>query len=359
MKSIVILFNILLIILSFNITFGYNLAADEDIDITWGSINSDSVRIGSPNLFSRNTAPGTIASFNYTLKVSRIMDGIRLRSLNTTGAVGVIINGGIGYNFAVLNLSGQSNYISFVIDAFENYTSSLTTSTKVPDTVFREWGTVDYASVVLYSRFYIGYANVSEVKQEDLVITTSSKIDGLRLTSYDGTIASGEIIDGGLELNYVTVRVISNSYYLNCLLEAFRIGEYTTSVSSTTNNIITTEKPDEVVMDKGNTDEEIKLVEKRFEKYPKSDESAEMNTTIQVPGTILGLKLTSLNSTSGLWEEIGGGVNHDFVTFIFKGSDVGKPFDFNLEIFGNSAMSLNVSAFAVIMSIILLALLNK
>lgn len=77
------------------------------------------------------------------------MDGIRVRSQNNTGALAEIINGGIGYNFADFNLVGHSNFISFMFEAYENYTSSLITSTKIPDTIVKEWGTVDYASFPL------------------------------------------------------------------------------------------------------------------------------------------------------------------------------------------------------------------
>lgn len=92
-------------------------------------------------------------------------------------------------------------------------------------------------------------------------MTIYKPIDGIRLTSYDGTVANGEIIQGGIGFNYVTVRVTANSYYLFCLLEALVNGEYTTSILSTTSKDATTEIPDEVVMEKGNTDEENKFSE--------------------------------------------------------------------------------------------------
>jgi hypothetical protein len=80
------------------------------------------------------------------------MDGIRLRSLHNTGAFGDIILGGVGFKFAVFRLIGHSNFFHFTIDSFENYTSSLITTTvppPIPEFVFKEWGTVNEASRIL------------------------------------------------------------------------------------------------------------------------------------------------------------------------------------------------------------------
>ena len=92
---------------------------------------------------------------------------------------------------------------------------------------------------------------------------------------------------------------------------------------------------------------------KRFENYPEQEVFAEGNKTIEIPGIILGLRLTSVNSTDGLWEELGGGVNNNFVIFNFKGSEAGKPYDFRLEIFSNNAATLKLSIFLAIFCIIL------
>lgn len=105
--------------------------------------------------FVKNTPEGTIAAWNVTVITSRIMDGIRLRSVNNTGAVGDIIDGGIGYNNVTFMLIGRSNYFYFFYEAYENFTSSLITSTPastvapVPDKIIREWGAVNYASQVI------------------------------------------------------------------------------------------------------------------------------------------------------------------------------------------------------------------
>lgn len=93
---------------------------------------------------------GTIAAYNMTYESKRIMDGIRLTSVNNSGAVGDIIEGGIGYDYAIFMLVGHSNYYKFYIDAFENYTSSLVTpTTPIPNKIIHEWGTINYASNLL------------------------------------------------------------------------------------------------------------------------------------------------------------------------------------------------------------------
>ena len=77
--------------------------------------------------------------------------------------------------------------------------------------------------------------------------------------------------------------------------------------------------------------------------------SAEENATLSVNGVILGIRITSLNYTDGLWELIGGGLEQDFVIFSFKGTQVGRPFDFNIEIFGNNAGTLKLSLVLVVL----------
>lgn len=70
------------------------------------------------------------------------------------------------------------------------------------------------------------------------------------------------------------------------------------------------------------------------------------------------MRLITLNFTNGLYEIIGGGLNHSSVTFNFKGPDTGKAYDFNLEIFGNSANHGKLSMILVILLGILYALLK-
>jgi hypothetical protein len=101
--------------------------------------------------FQMNLSEGTIAKWNVTMRYSRIIDGVRLRSLNNSGAIGDLLEGGVGYDYVIFKLVGHTNYFHFIIDAYENYTSSLLpiTTRAVPDGTFKEWGTVDYASKMI------------------------------------------------------------------------------------------------------------------------------------------------------------------------------------------------------------------
>lgn len=184
MKSIKIIINLL--ILTFSLCsigavefdgeeiIGKNLESlDGDIDKTWGSINDESVMIGRFELillcikicilsnliirrssrFSRTDNIGIIARMNVSVSFTRIIDGLRLWSVNNTGAVGDLIEGGVGYTFARFMLVGHSNYFTYYVDAFENYTSSLlpnpTTPIPEPDIIIAEWGTINYASKII------------------------------------------------------------------------------------------------------------------------------------------------------------------------------------------------------------------
>ena len=95
---------------------------------------------------------GTVAAWNVTFAAPRTMDGIRLRSFNNTGAFGDIIGGGVGYTYATFQLIGHAHHFYFLVEAFENYTSSLITTTagptttRVPDIIFKQWGVINYAS---------------------------------------------------------------------------------------------------------------------------------------------------------------------------------------------------------------------
>lgn len=84
----------------------------------------------------------------------------------------------------------------------------------------------------------------------------------------------------------------------------------------------------------------------------------EVNATLETSKTIVGMKLTRLNETNGLWNLIAGGINESFVTFNFKGDKAGEPYDFNLELYGNSAESGKLSMILMILSGILYALLK-
>ena len=73
--------------------------------------------------------------------------------MNNTG-VGEIIDGGVGFDFASFMLVGHEDHFHFIIEMYENYTSSLiptSTTTRIPDIIIQEWGTINYASrIILY-----------------------------------------------------------------------------------------------------------------------------------------------------------------------------------------------------------------
>ncbi|CAG9798241.1 unnamed protein product [Chironomus riparius] len=344
---------------------------DGDIDKIWGSINDDSVRIGSSISFRRNDSIGTVASWNVTVSYSRIIDGLRLRSVNNSGTVGDIVDGGIGYNFASFVLLGNENYLHFIIDAFENYTSSLlttSTTTPIPDRIIEEWGTINYASRIIYPReSHHVVSSPGQVLEWVIKINSTSPMDGIRLTSFEDSVASGEITEGGIGYNFATVKIIAKAENISCLFEKFENGTYTTLLPTTTSLLTTTSlptttttlKPEEgEIKDWGKISDETKLSEKHFQNYPQPGVMANNNETVEIIGTILGMRLQSLNNTNGLWELIGGGLNESFVIFNFKGTDAGRPYDFNIELFGNSASAVKISVFVMIVSSILFILVK-
>ncbi|KAL7039841.1 hypothetical protein ACKWTF_000138 [Chironomus riparius] len=159
-------------------------AVEGDIDKIWGAINNDSVRVGIRFGYSLNSGVGTVAAWNVTYLAPRIMDGIRLRSFNNTGAVGELIDGGIGYNFAKFQLIGHENHFYFTVDAYENYTSSLlpdpTTPAPVPDKIIEEWGVVNYASqVILPYHHYVQWNNPGVISKSNITINSTKLINGI------------------------------------------------------------------------------------------------------------------------------------------------------------------------------------
>jgi hypothetical protein len=88
------------------------------------------------------------------MRVSKVIHGITLKSINSPGASAEIINGGIGYNFVTFMLGRKSNYFYFIAEVFENNTFGIETTTLVPTTplperILQEWGTVNSASLAL------------------------------------------------------------------------------------------------------------------------------------------------------------------------------------------------------------------
>lgn len=95
-----------------------------------------------------------------------------------------------------------------------------------------------------------------------------------------------------------------------------------------------------------------------MQNYPQPGSNASGNSTFSTSGTILGIRLTYLNYTDGRYEITNGGVNESSITFDFRGPNPGEPYDFKIEIFGNSAVLMNLSIILGLMSSILLALIK-
>ncbi|CAG9798238.1 unnamed protein product [Chironomus riparius] len=347
MKSSRIILEFLLIFMSFNLINGQ--------DIQWGIINTDSIRIDLPAHFTLNLTAGTNASLNATMRVSRTIHGLKLQTINSPGANGEIINGGIGFNFVTFMLQGNSSYFYFIAEAFENNTLGVETTTVLPTTpkpeeTFEEWGVINTASLALNPKtYYSASSNPGQITQRDVSINAPKIIHGIRVTSYNNTVANANITDGGIGSNFTTIRVLGRANFLSFSIELFENGistpAPTTTVGSTTvpTTIQTTPIPEKRIEEWGRFDDIALLDEIAFQNYPPIWSTANENATITVNGVILGIRLTSLNYTTGLYELIGGGLEQNFVTFNFRGSRAGGPYDFNIEIFGNSSVSVKLS----------------
>ncbi|XP_070495075.1 uncharacterized protein [Chironomus tepperi] len=365
MKSSQVFVTFFAVLLSFALIYGDDLVGHEfevseneeyfdqfvaqgDIDTVWGSINNDSVRVGIPFGYSMNLTVGTIAAWNVTYFAPRIMDGIRLRSLDNTGAVGDIIDGGIGYDWAKFMLVGHSHHFRFLIDAYENYTSSLlTTSTAtppVPDIIFKEWGVINYASKQFdATRQFVQWDNPGVISEYIHKVNTSKIIDGIRLTSRNNTVASAEILEGGIGFDYFKFRVIGNREFLDFIFNTFENGT----------NLETRERV------YGTITNNTKLHENRYTQFPATGTYATGNMTFSTNGIILGMRITHLGFFDGVYDISNGGLNTSSVTIDFRGPYPGEPYDFNVEIFGNSmAVTLKVSITLVAMLILLFNLLR-
>ncbi|KAL7039838.1 hypothetical protein ACKWTF_000135 [Chironomus riparius] len=124
----------------------------------------------------------------------------------------------------------------------------------------------------------------------------------------------------------------------------------TPAVSTTTFVPTTTELPEKRIMDWGViNNESVLLTEKRFQNYPSVRLTAIGNGSLESSKTILGIKLTSLNYTDGFANLTSGGINYTFVNFDFKGTNLRKAYDFDLELFGNNAVSRSLSVTLMIL----------
>lgn len=86
--------------------------------------------------------------------------------------------------------------------------------------------------------------------QHDVSINVPKVIHGIRVISYNDTAASAEIIDGGINSNFTTIRVFGRAYFLSFSVELFENGISTTP-SQTTTLIPTTPIPETRVIEWG------------------------------------------------------------------------------------------------------------
>ncbi|CAG9797132.1 unnamed protein product [Chironomus riparius] len=332
MKSNFVIFNALITLLSTKGVFCLDVCDDIPRNIKesnqfllheWGTINHNSVRIDLTTWYLRTFDEGTIAVWNATIIFSREMHGIRLRSVDNTVSSAEIIHGGIGFRIAIITVIGHANILTFTVDAFET-----------PDIIFKEWGTVNNASLTLFPTW--SHVGCSESEQ---IINTTRIIHGLRLISSIDSVASTEVLDGGVGFNFVHLIIRPRVQFIRYTIIMFENG---TSTSTPAPSITSMPETRVEILGRINDDTQL-LDEKRFQNYPEAGFTAEGNGSFQGKEIILGIRLTSLNYTDGSWEIIEGGLNQSFIAFEFIGSDIGRPYDFKIEVYGNNAIIMKLS----------------
>lgn len=71
-------------------------------------------------------------------------------------------------------------------------------------------------------------------------VSSTKPIDGIRLTSFEHSIESAEIIDGGIGFNFARIKLIAKAENISCLVENYENGTFTTALPTTTTNLLTT-----------------------------------------------------------------------------------------------------------------------
>ncbi|XP_070494962.1 uncharacterized protein [Chironomus tepperi] len=357
MRSSRIILEFFTIILCFDAIYG------QEVNLVWGFVNSDSMRIDVPAHYTINNTNGTIASQNATMRASRPIHGVTLKSINSPGASGQIIEGGPGFNFVTFMLQSSSSSFYFIAEVYENNTSGIETTTAVPTTpmpekTLQEWGVVNSGSVTLNPKTYHhATASPGQIAQHTVSNSVQRIIHGIRVISYNDTAASAIITDGGIGSNFSTIIVYGRSNFVTFSIELYENGSTTTPAPTTTTTVSTTVSttvettpiPESRVEEWGKLEDVAYLEQKTFENNPPIWSTANDNATVTVNGVILGIRLTSLNYTTGLYELIDGGLEQNFVTFNFRGSRAGAPYLFKVEIFGNSSVTVKMSMTLIIM----------
>jgi len=71
-------------------------------------------------------------------------------------------------------------------------------------------------------------------------INSTKTIDGIRLTSKNNSVATGEIIEGGIGFDFVKLKVVAHANFIDYLVTLFENGTYLETrevVYGTVNNI--------------------------------------------------------------------------------------------------------------------------
>ncbi|XP_070495044.1 uncharacterized protein [Chironomus tepperi] len=219
-----------------------------DLDKIWGNVTHTDLKFIQEIEYIR--LPDRIAALNFTITFHpTIIHGIHLRSLNNTGAIGDIISGGVGYNFAEFRLVGRTNHMIFLILYYTDPTAetlpplttsttttttittttpSTTSTTPIPDYYVLHWGNIHSGSELLSNNRHYEYPTSMTMPDRRITEYTQKTINGMRLYALNGTRGSFALIEGGLGYNFVKFRFVGESIGLAF---DFRLELYNSAVS--------------------------------------------------------------------------------------------------------------------------------
>jgi hypothetical protein len=75
----------------------------------------------------------------------------------------------------------------------------------------------------------VGISNPGIIFEDIMRVNYTEIIDGIRLISRENSVASGQIVGGGVGFNFVHIRVASVASYLHCAIDSFRNGTLMTT----------------------------------------------------------------------------------------------------------------------------------
>ncbi|XP_070495195.1 uncharacterized protein [Chironomus tepperi] len=387
------------LISTFKLDSNVNIKAQENVLFKeFGIINEESDLLRDDE-FAEDGWDGDIVTSFASRGFLSVLTGIRVYQVNNTRGNIIIHAGGINFQQVQFQFFGGGigeGYAFFVeyyttpgatLGPTESTTEVITTSetstlpsTSQPVTSETVIGIITESSVLTYS------AEMTEVAEPGQTFNTFNEITlygtiihGIRISGLGSNTGLFAIYDGGLNHDYVIIRFYNfvPGQGFSFFIEIYQNGEETTlePIDTTTNEIntttdeietttesqteaptttevptpTTTELPEKRIKEWGViNDDSVLLEERRFHNYLSTGLPATGNGTLEISKLILGMRLTSLNYTDGFANLTSGGVNYTFVNFDFKGTDVAKAYDFNLELFGNSAVTKSLSVVLVL-----------